>query len=106
EDEVELAKSNVLLIGPTGCGKTYLAQTLAKRLNVPFALVDATALTEAGYVGEDVENILLKLLQAADGDVERAETGIIYIDEIDKISRKDRKSTRLNSSHVSTSYAA
>ncbi len=88
EDEVELAKSNVLLIGPTGCGKTYLAQTLAKRLNVPFALVDATALTEAGYVGEDVENILLKLLQAADGDVERAETGIIYIDEIDKISRK------------------
>src|SRR5699024_11198637 len=88
EDEVELAKSNVLLIGPTGCGKTYLAQTLAKRLNVPFALVDATALTEEGYVGEDVENILLKLLQAADGDVERADTGIIYIDEIDKISRK------------------
>src|SRR5699024_1037274 len=73
EDEAELAKSNVLLIGPTGCEKTYLAQTLAKRLNVPFALVDATALTEAGYVGEDVENILLKLLQAADGDVERAE---------------------------------
>src|SRR5690625_381703 len=88
EDAVELSKSNVLLIGPTGSGKTYLAQTLAKRLNVPFALVDATALTEAGYVGEDVENILLKLLQAADGDVERAETGIIYIDEIDKISRK------------------
>ena len=88
EDAVELSKSNVLLIGPTGSGKTYLAQTLAKKLNVPFALVDATALTEAGYVGEDVENILLKLLQAADGDVDRAETGIIYIDEIDKISRK------------------
>lgn len=88
DDDVELSKSNVLLIGPTGSGKTYLAQTLAKQLNVPFALVDATALTEAGYVGEDVENILLKLLQAADGDVERAETGIIYIDEIDKISRK------------------
>lgn len=88
EDHVELSKSNVLLVGPTGSGKTYLAQTLAKRLNVPFALVDATALTEAGYVGEDVENILLKLLQAADGDVERAQSGIIYIDEIDKISRK------------------
>ena len=88
EDHVELSKSNVLLVGPTGSGKTYLAQTLAKKLNVPFALVDATALTEAGYVGEDVENILLKLLQAADGDVERAQTGIIYIDEIDKISRK------------------
>ena len=87
-DEIEIAKSNILMIGPTGCGKTYLAQTLAKRLNVPFAVADATALTEAGYVGEDVENILLKLLQAADGDVKRAETGIIYIDEIDKISRK------------------
>jgi ATP-dependent Clp protease ATP-binding subunit ClpX len=87
-DEVEIAKSNILLIGPTGCGKTYLAQTLARRLNVPFAVADATALTEAGYVGEDVENILLKLLQAADFDVARAETGIIYIDEIDKISRK------------------
>ena len=87
-DEVEIAKSNILLIGPTGCGKTYLAQTLAKRLNVPFAVADATALTEAGYVGEDVENILLKLIQAADYDVKRAETGIIYIDEIDKIARK------------------
>ena len=87
-DEVEIAKSNILLIGPTGCGKTYLAQTLAKRLNVPFAVADATALTEAGYVGEDVENILLKLLQAADFDVKRAETGIIYIDEVDKIARK------------------
>ena len=87
-DEIEIAKSNILMIGPTGCGKTYLAQTLAKRLNVPFAVADATALTEAGYVGEDVENILLKLLQAADGDVKRAENGIIYIDEIDKISRK------------------
>ncbi|MEN0086763.1 MAG: ATP-dependent Clp protease ATP-binding subunit ClpX, partial [Leifsonia sp.] len=81
-------KSNILLIGPTGCGKTYLAQTLARRLNVPFAVADATALTEAGYVGEDVENILLKLIQAADYDVKRAETGIIYIDEVDKIARK------------------
>lgn len=89
EDElVELGKSNILLIGPTGCGKTYLAQTLARMLNVPFAMADATALTEAGYVGEDVENILLKLLQAADFDVKRAETGIIYIDEIDKVARK------------------
>ena len=87
-DDVEIAKSNILLIGPTGCGKTYLAQTLAKRLNVPFVVADATALTEAGYVGEDVENILLKLIQAADFDVKRAEKGIIYIDEIDKISRK------------------
>ncbi|MDH6181245.1 ATP-dependent Clp protease ATP-binding subunit ClpX [Microbacteriaceae bacterium SG_E_30_P1] len=87
-DDVEIAKSNILLIGPTGCGKTYLAQTLARRLNVPFAVADATALTEAGYVGEDVENILLKLIQAADYDVKRAETGIIYIDEIDKIARK------------------
>ncbi|CAM3600993.1 ATP-dependent Clp protease ATP-binding subunit ClpX [Occultella aeris] len=86
--DVELAKSNILLIGPTGCGKTYLAQTLAKMLNVPFAIADATALTEAGYVGEDVENILLKLIQAADFDVKKAETGIIYIDEIDKIARK------------------
>jgi ATP-dependent Clp protease ATP-binding subunit ClpX len=88
DDAVELAKSNILLIGPTGCGKTYLAQTLAKMLNVPFAIADATALTEAGYVGEDVENILLKLIQAADYDVKRAETGIIYIDEVDKIARK------------------
>ncbi|MGY1914130.1 ATP-dependent Clp protease ATP-binding subunit ClpX [Blastococcus sp. HT6-30] len=88
EDAVELAKSNILLIGPTGCGKTHLAQTLARMLNVPFAIADATALTEAGYVGEDVENILLKLIQAADYDVKRAETGIIYIDEVDKIARK------------------
>ncbi len=88
EDPVELGKSNILLIGPTGCGKTYLAQTLAKLLNVPFAMADATALTEAGYVGEDVENILLKLIQAADFDVKKAETGIIYIDEIDKVARK------------------
>ncbi len=87
--EVELAKSNILLIGPTGTGKTLLAQTLARMLDVPFAIVDATTLTEAGYVGEDVENIVLKLLQAADGDVGRAQTGIIYIDEIDKIGRKD-----------------
>jgi ATP-dependent Clp protease ATP-binding subunit ClpX len=86
--EVELAKSNILLMGPTGCGKTLLAQTLARMLNVPFAIADATALTEAGYVGEDVENILLKLIQAADFDVKRAETGIIYLDEIDKIARK------------------
>jgi ATP-dependent Clp protease ATP-binding subunit ClpX len=86
--DVELAKSNILLMGPTGCGKTLLAQTLARMLNVPFAIADATALTEAGYVGEDVENILLKLIQAADFDVKRAETGIIYIDEIDKIARK------------------
>jgi ATP-dependent Clp protease ATP-binding subunit ClpX len=88
EEAVELAKSNILMLGPTGCGKTYLAQTLAKMLNVPFAIADATALTEAGYVGEDVENILLKLIQAADYDVKRAETGIIYIDEVDKIARK------------------
>jgi ATP-dependent Clp protease ATP-binding subunit ClpX len=87
--EVELSKSNILLVGPTGSGKTLLAQTLAKMLDVPFAIVDATTLTEAGYVGEDVENIILKLLQAADGDVARAQTGIIYIDEIDKIGRKD-----------------
>ena len=86
--EVEIAKSNILLLGPTGSGKTYLAQTLAKMLDVPFAIADATSLTEAGYVGEDVENILLKLLQAADFDVERAQNGIIYVDEIDKISRK------------------
>jgi ATP-dependent Clp protease ATP-binding subunit ClpX len=88
EEFVELAKSNILVIGPTGCGKTYLAQTLARMLNVPFAIADATALTEAGYVGEDVENILLKLIQAADYDVKKAETGIIYIDEVDKIARK------------------
>ncbi|MGH2653844.1 MAG: ATP-dependent Clp protease ATP-binding subunit ClpX [Actinomycetota bacterium] len=88
QDDVELQKSNILLLGPTGCGKTLLAQTLAKMLNVPFAIADATALTEAGYVGEDVENILLKLIQAADYDVKRAETGIIYIDEVDKIARK------------------
>jgi ATP-dependent Clp protease ATP-binding subunit ClpX len=88
DDDVELAKSNILLLGPTGCGKTLLAQTLAKMLNVPFAIADATALTEAGYVGEDVENILLKLIQAADFDVKKAETGIIYVDEIDKIAKK------------------
>jgi ATP-dependent Clp protease ATP-binding subunit ClpX len=88
DGQVELAKSNILLLGPTGCGKTLLAQTLARMLNVPFAIADATALTEAGYVGEDVENILLKLIQAADYDVKRAETGIIYIDEVDKIARK------------------
>ena len=87
--DVELAKSNILLVGPTGSGKTLLAQTMAKMLDVPFAIVDATTLTEAGYVGEDVENIILKLLQAADGDVQRAQSGIIYIDEIDKIGRKD-----------------
>ena len=88
EADVELQKSNILVLGPTGCGKTLLAQTLARILNVPFAIADATALTEAGYVGEDVENILLKLIQAADFDVKRAETGIIYIDEVDKIARK------------------
>jgi ATP-dependent Clp protease ATP-binding subunit ClpX len=88
KEAVELAKSNILLLGPTGCGKTLLAQTLARMLNVPFAIADATALTEAGYVGEDVENILLKLIQAADYDVKKAETGIIYIDEVDKIARK------------------
>jgi ATP-dependent Clp protease ATP-binding subunit ClpX len=88
KEAVELQKSNILLLGPTGCGKTLLAQTLAKMLNVPFAIADATALTEAGYVGEDVENILLKLIQAADYDVKKAETGIIYIDEVDKIARK------------------
>ena len=88
DGEVELSKSNILLIGPTGCGKTLMAQTLARMLNVPFAIADATALTEAGYVGEDVENILLKLIQAADFDVKKAETGIIYIDEIDKVARK------------------
>jgi ATP-dependent Clp protease ATP-binding subunit ClpX len=88
DDGVELGKSNILLIGPTGSGKTYLAQTLARMLNVPFAIADATALTEAGYVGEDVENILLKLIQAADFDVKKAETGIIYIDEVDKVARK------------------
>src|SRR6186997_967004 len=88
DQEVELQKSNIMILGPTGCGKTYLAQTLARMLNVPFAIADATALTEAGYVGEDVENILLKLIQAADYDVKKAETGIIYIDEIDKVARK------------------
>ena len=88
KDDVEIQKSNILLLGPTGCGKTLLARTLAKILNVPFAIADATTLTEAGYVGEDVENILLKLIQAADGDIQKAEKGIIYIDEIDKITRK------------------
>ncbi len=88
KNDVEIQKSNILLLGPTGCGKTLLARTLAKILNVPFAIADATTLTEAGYVGEDVENILLKLIQAADGDIQKAEKGIIYIDEIDKITRK------------------
>src|SRR5579885_3157846 len=88
DGDVALQKSNILLLGPTGCGKTHLAQTLARILNVPFAIADATALTEAGYVGEDVENILLKLIQAADFDIKKAETGIIYIDEVDKIARK------------------
>ncbi|HBN83779.1 MAG TPA: ATP-dependent Clp protease ATP-binding subunit ClpX, partial [Clostridiales bacterium] len=88
DDDVELQKSNIIMIGPTGCGKTYLAQTLSKILNVPFAIADATSLTEAGYVGEDVENILLRLIQAADYDIEKAERGIIYLDEVDKIARK------------------
>lgn len=92
EEDVDLQKSNILMIGPTGSGKTFLAQTLAKTLNVPFAIADATSLTEAGYVGEDVENILLKLIQAADFNIERAERGIIYVDEIDKIAKKAKMS--------------
>jgi len=95
DDAVELSKSNILILGPTGCGKTLLAQTLARMLNVPFAIADATALTEAGYVGEDVENILLKLIQAADFDVKKAETGIIYIDEIDKVARKAENPSKI-----------
>ena len=91
---MELQKSNILLLGPTGSGKTLLSQTLARLLNVPFAIADATTLTEAGYVGEDVENILLKIIQAADGDIERAEHGIIYIDEIDKIAKKKNTTSR------------
>lgn len=90
-DDVELQKSNIMMVGPTGCGKTLMAQTLAKIIDVPIAITDATSLTEAGYVGEDVENILLKLIQAADYDVEKAEKGIIYVDEIDKIARKSEK---------------
>ena len=92
-DRVELQKSNILMLGPTGCGKTLLAQTLARILDVPFAIVDATSLTEAGYVGEDVENILLRLYQAADGDLDRAQRGIIYVDEIDKIARKSENTS-------------
>ena len=88
EDDVEIQKSNIAMVGPTGCGKTLLAQTLAKILDVPFAIADATTVTEAGYVGEDVENILLRLIQAADFDIEKAQHGIIYVDEIDKIARK------------------
>src|SRR5699024_4271258 len=91
--DIKLQKSNIIMLGPTGSGKTLLAQTLARLLNVPFAIADATALTEAGYVGEDVENILLKLIQAADYDIERAQTGIIYIDEIDKITRKSENTS-------------
>ena len=93
DSDVELQKSNILMLGPTGSGKTLLAQTLAKMLNVPFAIADATALTEAGYVGEDVENILLKIIQAADYDIDRAQCGIIYIDEIDKITRKSENTS-------------
>lgn len=98
--DIELQKSNILMLGPTGSGKTYLAQTLAKLINVPFAIADATALTEAGYVGEDVENILLRLIQAADYDIERAEHGIIYIDEIDKITRKSENASKIGRAHV------
>ena len=105
DDKIELAKSNILLLGPTGSGKTLLAQTLARMINVPIAIADATALTEAGYVGEDVENILLKLIQAADYDVKKAETGIIYIDEIDKVARS-RWPTNLMSSKACSSIVA
>ena len=105
DDGVELQKSNVVMLGPTGCGKTYLAQTLAKILNVPFAIADATSLTEAGYVGEDVENILLRLIQSADYDIERAQMGIIYIDEIDKIARKSENPSKEPFSLLSLSSA-
>ncbi len=111
KEDVEIQKSNILLLGPTGCGKTLLARTLAKILNVPFAIADATTLTEAGYVGEDVENILLKLIQASDGDIQKAEKGIVYIDEIDKITRKSENlsitrdvSRRRSSTSTSKNY--
>ena len=105
-DDVELQKSNILMLGPTGSGKTLFAQTLARILKVPFAIADATTLTEAGYVGDDVENILLRLLQAADFDVERAERGIIYVDEIDKIARKSENTSRSSSSSIPRTFCS